>query len=86
MLCFTLHSPPLSLELETYTWIQVNEQGSGDIFPPTTLAEKSIEGAALSVLVGESRVGMTICFKTVLEEVAGKSILGSARMILDSWH
>ena len=74
--------------------VEVDEEGTRDIFAAASLGEEGLEGAALNC-VGVVRVGAPVCFEAMLEEVAVRSlafggsileyITHSSQALLPSW-
>jgi hypothetical protein len=55
----------------TYRWVQVDEDGAGDVFAAARLGEEGLEGATLREVCC-IRVGATVSQKAVLEQVPGQ--------------
>jgi hypothetical protein len=54
----------------TYRWVQINEDGTGNVFAAGGFGEESIVGTICGLGVGEFLLEMSIGGEAVLEEVS----------------
>lgn len=80
--CITISTdlPPIHTRYVTYGRVQINEDGSGDVFAVASLREEGLGRATFSDI---SRVGIgaTVSLEAVLEQVPGQFVSMRVRRI-----